>query len=140
MIWTFFLIIYNIQFFFRVFFKCEQTILASGPPRYLLFVVTTVWYLNILLEHLLLVIIKIIILFLCSKRKDLFRKIFFWMLLGEPLLEHFFFFFFSILQIYKDSQFNNTKIKNSRYKHKTILKPWGNLILFSTRFVHIENT
>ena len=47
---------------------------------------------------------------------------------------------FSILRIYKDSQFNITKTKILKYKYKTRLKPWGNLLLFSARPEDVEKT
>ena len=47
---------------------------------------------------------------------------------------------FSILRIYKDSQFNNRKTKILKYKYKTRLKPWGNLLLFSARPEDVEKT
>ena len=47
---------------------------------------------------------------------------------------------FSILQIYKDSQFNNTKTKILKCKCKTRLKPWGNLLRFSARPEDVEKT
>ena len=52
------------------------------------------------------------------------------------------FFFFSILQIYKDSQFNNTKIKNSKIqvqnKTQTLRKSYTFLNRVCTRREHIN--
>ena len=47
---------------------------------------------------------------------------------------------FSILRIYKDSQFNNTKTKILKHKYKTRHKPWGNLLRFSARPEDVEKT
>ena len=57
------------------------------------------------------------------------------------MLSHFKF-FFSILQIYKDSQFNNTKIKNSKIqlqnKTQTLRKSYAFLNKVCTRTGHIN--
>ena len=47
---------------------------------------------------------------------------------------------FSILRIYQDSQFNNTKAKILKYNYKTRLKPSGNLLGFSARPEDVEKT
>ena len=49
----------------------------------------------------------------------------------------FFFFYTSNLQGLAIQQYKNKK--NLKYKYKTRLKPWGNLIRFSAGSVHVEN-
>ena len=61
---------------------------------------------------------------------------------NERTIKYFFLFFFSILQIYKDSQFNNAKIKNSKTqlqnKTQTLRKSYTFLNKVCTRGGHIN--